>query len=85
MRYALKKTIIILLISSVFCNEKYTFKNKYHTGQIVKTSVDNMYTLDIPGMGEVRNGNNYTLIEEYLEEKGEFIIIQSTITSEHII
>ena len=78
----MKRAVFVLLIASALCNEdeKYTFIRIYNDGQKVKYKEDSMTTVEFPGMGELRQGSNYTLIEEPLGKKGGFYIIQSTMT-----
>ena len=82
MGWIIKRAVFVLLIASALCNEdeKYTFIRIYNDGQKVKYKEDSMTTVEFPGMGELRQGSNYILIEEPLGQKGEFYIIQSTLT-----
>ena len=74
--------ISILLITMLFCNEEetYTFINQMNAGHVLKYKVDNLTYLAIGGAGELQLGSNYILTKRFLGEKGDFYLIESTMT-----
>jgi len=77
------KVSLLLFISLVICGEveKYTFINKFYDGQIINYKHDFMLSFDVPGAGEVRQGFNYSILQESLGKKDAFFLIRSTISN----
>ena len=77
------KVSLLLFISLAICGEveKYTFINKYYDGQIINYKVDFMLSFDVPGAGEIRQGSNYSVLQESLGKKDGFYLIRSTISN----
>ena len=78
----MNRIVLVLFISLVFSNEdaKYTFINKYNNEKKLKSKQDFLMFFEIPGLGEYRNGNNYTSIKEYLGKKDGFEVFQLRVT-----
>ena len=78
----MKRVVIVFFVALLFCNEEniYTFVNKINEGHTVKYNKDDIMTFNIPGLGEMRQGNNHTQLLEYLGKQGEFFLIRSTLS-----
>lgn len=79
----MKRVIIVFFVALLFCDEEeiYTFVNNMNEGHTVKYNKDDIFTFDIPGLGEVRQGGSQTQRLEYLGKQGELILIRSTLSN----